>query len=251
MPTAKDTLGLNKGEFTKKIDSIIKNFRCNSKLIGKSKEFVLRSCALSGRWSKMALDPETSVYIRNIEIANSGRKVKMLSLERGGTRQPVPKSKLLDELYPAKRIATSATPEQKHYNAVRTAMRNGINHQIREFREGSSFPVTCRITERKLLKGSRVDVDHWGKPFAQIADEFLERVGKRYIDIVLVGPPSSKRFKDSELWEDWQEYHLNNCFLTIVCASANRSKGADGYKTPSYLIGSYESEDEEEISLNF
>jgi hypothetical protein len=176
----------------------------------------------------------------------------MLSLERGGTKQPVSKSKLIDSLYPAKKIATSASPEEKHYNAVRSAMRNGIASQLKEFRDNVPRPIICPLTGKTLRKGMRTDVDHFGKPFAQIADEFVGAMELTYIDIYLVGPPNRKRFKDKELWEAWQLFHIENCELHLVCSSANRSKGADGYRTPQELIGKYDTgEGEETLSLGF
>lgn len=251
MSIGKQTFDLNKTKFKEKIDQIIRNFRVNTYLIGESKTFILRACSLVKRWEKISIDPDTKIFIRNVEIAG-GRRVKMLSLERGGTRVPVSKSKLVDSLYPAKRIATSATPEEKHYNSVKGAMRAGIDSQLKEFRENVPRPITCRLTGKILRRGVRTDVDHHGKPFSQIADEFVSTMGLTYTDIVLVGPPNRKRFKDPELWDAWQLFHLENCQLSLVCASANRSKGSDGYQAPVELIGSYAIENEEEaLSLQF
>ena len=95
---AKETLGLGKGQFTEKMTRIINNHRANSKLIGEPKEFVLRVCRLTERWAKLAQKTDTLVYLRYIEIAG-GRKVKVLSLEGGGSKQPVPKAKLIESLY--------------------------------------------------------------------------------------------------------------------------------------------------------
>ncbi|ATW62807.1 hypothetical protein SCBWM1_gp123 [Synechococcus phage S-CBWM1] len=252
MSLGKETFELNKKEFTSRIDGIVKNYRCNSRVIGEARSFVIRACSLTSQWKKLATDPDTKVYLRNVDIANGGRKVKMICLERGGTRQPVSKSKLLDNLYPAKKIATTATPEEKHYNSVRSAMRNAIQWQLTKFRDYSEYPLRCRLTGKRLLRGMRTDVDHYGMPLAQIADNFLSEKGLRYIDILLVGPQTNKRFKDKGLWEEWQNYHLEHCKLSIVCASANRSKGADGYVTPKEIIGSYQSLDSDgDISLDF
>ena len=142
MTLGKDTFGINKTEFNQKIGRIIKNFRANSKLIGEPKEFVLRCCKLCDQWSKMANDPEVLVYLRNIEIA-SGRKIKLISLERGNTRQPVPKAKLVDALYPPKKTIATATPEEKHYNAVKAAMRGGVLHQLKERISGQGAVAHC------------------------------------------------------------------------------------------------------------
>jgi rhodanese-related sulfurtransferase len=250
MSIGKDTFGLNKTEFGQKFGRIIQNFRAGSKLIGEPREFVLRACKLTEQWGKLAADPEVVVYLRNLDIAG-GRKVKMVSLERGGTKQPVPKAKLLDALYPPKKIATTATPEEKHYNAVKAAMRQGIASQLKAFRDWVDGQVVCAITGKKIRPGMRTDVDHVGMTFSEIADSFVREKCLKYSAIVLCGPPTAKRFRDSELWEEWQEYHKQKARYSLVCASANRSKGSDGYIADKELLGSFAKEDPEDLSLDF
>jgi hypothetical protein len=250
MTLGQDTFGLNKTEFGEKISRIIKNFRANSKLIGEPKEFVIRACKLTERWSKLSNDPEVVVYLRNIDTAG-GRKVKVISLERGSTKQPVPKQKLLNELYPVKRIATSASPEEKHYNAVKAAMRGGIFYQLKAYRDSVNLPIICSITGKKIRPGMATDVDHIGMTFSEIADRFVGSLEKKYTDIVLCGPPTAKRFKDEVLWQQWVAYHLEYARFALVCASGNRSKGSDGYCTDPAIIGSFAKEDPEDLALDF
>lgn len=250
MGIGKDTFGINKTDFSQKIGKIVQNFRANSKLIGEPKAFIIRCCKLTDQWRKMAEDPEVEVYLRNLDIAG-GRKVKMISLERGATRQPVPKQKLVDSLYPPKRIATSATPEEKHYNAVKAAMRGAVTGQLKAFREGVTLPTICYLSGMKIRLGMKTDVDHIGKTFSEICDCFLAERELCYTDITLVGPPTAKRFKDFSLWLEWQEYHESNARYSLALASANRSKGSDGYATPQELYGSFKAEDPEDLSLDF
>lgn len=250
MTLGKDTFGLTKTEFNEKIGRIIKNFRANSKLIGEPREFVLRCCKLTERWSKLANDPEVVVYLRNLETAGN-RKIKMISLERGITKQPVPKNQLVDSLYPTKKIATTATPEEKHFNQVRVAMRHAIFYQLKAYRDCCQLPVICHISGKKIIPGSKSDVDHVGLTFSEISDNFIRERNLKYSDIVLVGPPTAKRFKDTKLWEEWTQYHLQHARYALAFASANRSKGSDGYKTDAGLIGSFKSEDPESLSLDF
>ncbi len=241
---------MNKTEFSDKIGRIIRNFRANSKLVGEPREFVIRACKLSERWQKLANDPEVVVYLRNNEIAG-GRKVKMIHLERGNTKQPVPKNQLVDALYPVKRIATSATPEEKHYNMVKGAMRVGITYQLKAFRDAVTLPTICSISGKKIRPGMKSDIDHIGMTFSEIADAFIEHKGLKYTDVVLKGPPTAKTFKDQQLWGEWIAFHLEHARFAITCASANRSKGSDGYKTNVDLIGSFKSDDPESLSLDF
>ena len=250
MTIGKDTFGISKTEFSQKVGRIIQNFRANSKLIGEPRDFVLRCCKLTEQWGKMAADPEVVVYLRNLDIAG-GRKVKMISLERGSTRQPVPKQKLVDTLYPPKKTATTATTEEKHYNVVKAAMRQGISPQLKQFRDWVDGQVVCAITGKKIRPGMRTDVDHVGMTFSEIADTFIREKCLKYSAIVLVGPPTAKRFKDGELWGEWIDYHRQKARYSLVCASANRSKGADGYTTDPELLGSFEKEDPEDLALDF
>jgi hypothetical protein len=90
-----------------------------------------------------------------------------------------------------------------------------------------------------------------GKTFSEIADCFVAEKGLKYTDIILVGPPTAKRFKDTALWEKWVYYHLEHARYSLTLASANRSKGAGEYKTREDLIGSFKSEDPDCLSLDF
>jgi hypothetical protein len=250
MAIGKETFELNKTQFTEKLGRVIKNFRANSKLIGEPSEFVLRCCKLTEKWSKLANDPEVIVYLRNIDTAG-GRRVKMLVLERGGTQQPVPKAQLISALYPTKKIATSATPEEKHYNAVKQAMRGGIFYQLKAFRDACGDGVICSITGKKIRPGVRSDVDHIGMTFSEIADAFIREKSLNYSRITLKGPPTAKVFADRELWEQWVAFHLQHARYSLTLASANRSKGCGDYTTPLELIGSFAKETPEDLSLDF
>lgn len=246
----KTTFELNKGEYSQKLTRIISNHRVNSKLVGEPRDFVLRSCRLVDQWAKLGGDPEVNVYLRNLDIAG-GRKIKMISLERAGSKQPVPKQKLVDALYPAKKIATSATPEEKHFNNVRVSMRFGITYQLRAFRYSVELPVLCELTYKKIRPGEKTDVDHIGMSFAEIADSFVAEKGLKYTDIALKGPPTAKVFSDRKLWEEWIAFHMSKARYALVCASANRSKGCGSYVTPEDLIGSFKSDDPDTMSLDF
>jgi hypothetical protein len=250
MSIGKATFDLNKTEFSQKIGRIIQNFRASSKLVGEPKEFVLRCCKLTDQWQKLANDPEVVVYLRNVDTAG-GRKVKMISLERGTTRQPVPKAKLVDALYPTKKIATTATPEEKHYNAVKAAMRGGIYYQLKAFRDACGDGVVCSITGKKIRPGMRTDVDHIGITFSEIADAFIREKCLNYSLVTLKGPPTAKVFSDQELWQQWVYYHLQHARFSLTLASANRSKGCGDYQTPEDLFGSFSKEDPEDLALDF
>ena len=250
MGIGQDTFGLTKKDYSEKLTRIINNHRASSKLVGEPAEFVLRSCRLSPQYDKLANDPEVVVYLKNIEIA-AGRKVKMIVLERKGSQQPVPKAKLVDFLFPPRKMACTATVEESHYNKCKSAMRNAIHYQLKAYRDSVSLPIICSLTGKKIRPGMRTDTDHIGTTFSEIADSFIAMKGLKYTDIVLKGPPTAKAFKDDILWQEWTHYHLAKARYALVCASANRSAGAKGYNTNPELLGSFAKGSPEDISLEF
>jgi hypothetical protein len=250
MTLGKDTFNLNKSEFNQKLSKIITNHRAGSKIIGEPKEFIIRCCKLSDRWAKLANDPEMLVYLRYNEIAG-GRRIKMIHLERGTTKQPVPKNQLVDSLYPVKKIATTATPEETHYNRVKASMRLAVTYQLKAFRDSCQLPIICSISGRKILPGQKTDIDHVGMTFSEIADNFIREKCLNYSLITLKGPPTAKVFSDCDLWEQWVHFHLQHARYSLTLASANRSKGASGYETPVELYGSFKAEDPDDLDLDF
>ena len=250
MAIGRETFGLTKTDYGKKLGKIIGNFRAGSRIIGEPREFILRSCRLTEQWGKLANDPDVTVYVRNWDIA-AGRKVKMVVLERGGSKQPVPKAKLLDALYPPRKKAEKVTPEVTHYQNVKLAMRGGITYQLRGYRDSVVLPITCSLTGKKIRPGVKTDVDHVGMSFSEIADSFLREKNLKFSDVVLKGPPTAKVFADTKLWGEWIAYHLEKARFALVCASANRSKGCEEYSTDAELIGSFAKENPEDLALDF
>ena len=130
-------------------------------------------------------------------------------------------------------------------------MRLAIHYQLKAFRDSINLPCVCSITGKHIRKGMKTDIDHCGMSFSEIADRFLLIKGIKYADVPLVGPPTGKSFKDRQLWDEWIHFHMANARYSLVCASANRSKGASGYETPQELFGSFKAETPEDLSLDF
>ncbi len=249
MSVAKETLGLNKGEFSKKISSIIDNHRAGSKLIGKPRDFLITACRLADRFSEVANRTEVEVRVANRRIGP--RSVKMLVIKEGGKEYPVPKGQLVDALYPAKATVRKANPEKKHALAVRAAMRSAVDSQLRAYRKQLKYPLECWHTQQIIRLGMRMDVDHIHKPFLQLCDEFIESRDLTYCDIPLIGPPNLKRFKDQKLQKAWILYHEIQARLAPSLARANRSAGSGEYEAKEALIGTFEVTDEENLDLDF
>ena len=242
---------MGKGDFSKSLSNIISNHRAGSRLLGKPRDFILTACRLSERFSKVANEPGTEVYLRSKKIGP--RKVKCLTLKRktDGFEQPVMKGQLVDQLYPAKKIATSASPEKKNALAVRSAMRAAVDYQLRNFRKQVRLPAECVHTGRQIRIGMRWDVDHIGKPFLQLCDEWVALQELTYLDLTLVGPPNLKKFKDNKLQKHWILWHETHCTLAPSLPKANRSQGAGDYQASEALLGSLKKEDPEDVDLDF
>jgi hypothetical protein len=246
----KDTFSLTKGEFADKFSRIVEAHRSGTRLIGKPRDFVITACRLADRFSKVANEADVEVRVENWPCGP--RKVKMAVLKRAdGFKQPIPKQKLVDALYPPRVTKRAPNLERKHVTAVRAAMRQLVDSQLRAYRKTLQYPLECHVTGKQLRPGMRVDIDHLGKPFVQIADDWVASLDLTYCDFVLVGPPNLKKFKDRALNDAWSLYHEDHARLIAVCAAANRSKGSGDYTTPSGVIGSFEKKTEDEIDLVF
>ena len=251
MSIAREVLGIGKGEFSKKFSDIVNNHRVGSKLLGKPKDFILTACRLTDRWSKVANDPSVEVRIKSVKAGP--RKVKMVVLVRtsDGREQPCGKGQIVDQLYPAKKISTSASPEKRHALKVRSAMRAAVDCQLRDWRKTVRFPAECVHTGRQIRKGMRWDVDHIGKPFLQLCDEWVELQGLTYLDLTLIGPPNLKRFKDSKLQAHWSLYHETHATLAPSLPKANRAAGSGEYQASEALLGSLKKGEPDDVDLDF
>jgi hypothetical protein len=250
MSVAKEALGLNKGEFQKKLSNIVDAHRANSKLIGKPRDFILTCCRLSSRYSKVANEPNVEVRLRSMKAGP--RSVKVLHLRReDGFEQPVPRGQLIDSLYPPRKTVNHAVPEKKHAMAVRGAMRNAVSYQLKDYRKTVQFPASCWHTEKMIRRGMRWDVDHILKPFVQLCDEFVAANDLKYCEIALGGPPNMKKFKDTKLWRAWQLFHECHARFAPTLPKANRSAGSGEYQASEALIGSFAGADEDDIDMDF
>jgi hypothetical protein len=248
---AKEALGLNKGEFQKKLGNIVDAHRAGTKVIGKPRDFILTACRLSERYSKVANEEGVEVRLKNMKIGP--RKVKCIHLKRksDGFEQPVPRGQLVDSLYPPRKTVRHASPEKKHALAVRAAMRTAVDYQLRKFRKAVRLPAECVHTEKQIRIGMRWDVDHIGKPFLQLCDEWVELQGLKYLDLTLKGPPNLKKFKDDKLQKHWILWHETHATLAPSLPKANRSQGAGDYQASEALLGSLKKEDPGDVDLDF
>ena len=245
-----------KGSFSKTLSAIITNHRAGAKLIGKPAQFVMEACSMCNKFTTVANRACTEVRLANKQIGP--RKVKMLVLrtisEKDGKSHDVmvPKQQLVDALYPAKKRESTDTPENIHYKKVRGAMRNAVSYQLKKAREKIDWGFAeCCNTGKLLRQSMKIDIDHYGSCFAELCDQWLAFEGLTYCDVMLSGPPNSKRIKEKELESSWMKFHHKRAHLRPSLAAANRSKGAGEYMTDSKLIGTFKAQSEDEMSLDW
>ena len=85
----------------------------------------------------------------------------------------------------------------------------------------------CAVCEKEH---KHLDVDHEGKPFAQIADEFLAAQGLTLDALKVKYSDRAFHLQGRKLRKDWQAFHDEQAVLTGVCHSCNCSKGSGGYR---------------------
>jgi len=244
-----------KGTFSTTLSAIVKNHRAGARIIGKPADFVLEACRLTDQWGTVAWRPTTEVRVANCQVGP--RKVKMLVLrttsEKDGKRHDVmlPKQKLVDALFPAKKREATNTPENAHYGKVRAAMRLAIQFQMKNARAKVVYPAECCVTGKMIRRGMKTDMDHHGTCFAELCDQWLAFEGLKYTDVVLCGPPNAKRIKDKELEGSWMQFHHRRANLRPSLAAANRSKGASDYATPTERIGTFRGQSDDEMDLDW
>jgi hypothetical protein len=244
-------------EFTKKgfserVTNLVETYRAGSKVLGSQRDFILGALRQSPKYTKSANDPNAEVFVKLWKCGP--RKVKMVVLRLpNGKEIPIPKKQLLDSLYPPQRKPRANTPtvEKQYAIKMRSTMRQLVDDQLRSYRSSLDFPLECWESNRRITRDTKFDIDHIGKPFVQIADEWLDHLGLTYSELVLVGPPNLKRFKDTGLNQSWKNWHMVESRLAPVLSSVNRSKGCGDYSTPEHLYGSFKVKSENEIDLEF
>ena len=76
----------------------------------------------------------------------------------------------------------------------------------------------------------KLAVDHDGKPFAQIVDEFLASKELTLEEVVLEWNGVAQGFRCRQLASGWHKWHDANATLVGLCRSCNSSKGSGGYR---------------------
>ena len=130
-------------------------------------------------------------------------------------------------------------------------MRTAVDLQLRKFRKAVRMPAECVHTGKIIRQGTPWDVDHIGKPFVQLCDEWVELQGLKYLDLSLKGPPNLKVFKDDKLQKHWKLWHETHATLAPALRKANRSAGSGEYQASEALLGSLKKEDPDDVDLDF
>ena len=85
------------------------------------------------------------------------------------------------------------------------------------------------VCPRCETRCSKLVVDHAGKPFAQIVDEFLASMDMVLEDLKIRGGKPGG-FRLMRLGKAWRQFHDENAVLEGLCARCNCSLGSRGYR---------------------
>lgn len=237
---------MTKSEFEKQISRIVNGTRLKCRVKKSDKQFLIEALKKTSRFNTMANDP--TLWITVEKVTAGPRYVRMLVLRRRPdptkrpSRQPCPKSKLVEAVYPTKvsrkKSENPLTKYKNHALKIREVFRSTVADQIRDFRKKLTYPRHCARTQAKLYDWMKIDIDHFNKPFIQICEEFLNSEKLYYSDIQIKGPPNMKELCDKTIENKWKEYHRSNAVLAAVGFKENRSAGSSNYVSDEKLLKS-------------
>lgn len=161
------------------------------------------------------IDESYFFYISNYKLPNN-RPVKMIFASNGQKKIPLPKNKLISEVFPSKR-------KESHSSRVKKAARNIIYPQIKTYRDRVELPIICPLSHNTLYSWRDIHIDHV-VPFIYLFNSWLEELNMPIDDVELIGPPSNKVFKNKRLTESWYNYHLLHANLQCVDSRFNLLK---------------------------
>lgn len=112
--------------------------------------------------------------------------------------------------------------------------RNGIA----AFRNEAFFTAKMQAARAEFTTGKcaecgrrrKLAVDHCGKPFAQILDEFIAHRGAVFARIGLAWSNGVHTLKHRGLAHAWRAWHDAHAELAGLCRACNSAKGSGGYK---------------------
>ena len=193
------------------------------------------------RYGAKCTDKTQYVLMWSRSKGGKGGRYKCIHLRtpNSGALIPLTKTKLLNVLSDSKPRKLSDRA------AVLLSMRSIISGQIDDFRANHKSKVKqytesgnlaaaremscCPITGKIMFK---THVDHYPKPFIQLADEWAELNGfDKFKDVPYSMRRGGHPELDSPYKESWEEYHAKYAGLRLVGAKANMRESARGYKT--------------------
>ena len=119
--------------------------------------------------------------------------------------------------------------EKNVRSRVLNALRNEAfgSEKMKKAREGlGSKCARCDKECKKLV------VDHAGKPFAQIVDEYVAEKGKRVEELGVSYKKGAFRLRTGS--KAWRNFHDANAELVGLCAACNMSLGSRGYRSAAH-----------------
>ena len=113
----------------------------------------------------------------------------------------------------------------KRLHALRNdAFKSKKSKEAHEMYGSGGECVVCKRVNKHL------DIDHDGKPFAQIVDEFLEKSRLELMGLKIEFRKNAFQLRQRAVKKAWKKFHDEHAVLKGVCHSCNCSKGSGGYR---------------------
>lgn len=112
--------------------------------------------------------------------------------------------------------------------AFRDAIFNDSNERYRVYKENIKNPICDNCKDVCCT----FHIDHHGKPFSQLLDDFLDFVKLKLSDVEIHhNALQTYEIKDDAVRYNWVLYHDKHASLRVLCKRCNLSFGAYGYKS--------------------
>ena len=132
-------------------------------------------------------------------------------------------AKCVENLYGGYNADRAKKAKQLH--ALRNdAFKSAKSKEAHEMYGNGGTCAVCKTVNKHL------DIDHDGKPFAQIVDEFLAGARLELMGLKIEYRNNAYQLKQRAVKKAWKKFHDEHAVLKGVCHTCNCSKGSGGYR---------------------
>jgi len=194
---------------------------------------------VSGLLKKKALDaPFQHEELRELMLHHPRRKIKDFLYFAKRAVPPYNKPCLTVTMPDRAVITVSWINCLKNLYGKNDPAKNKKQWVVQAFREAiSTSPKMVEAREKFGIgkcqcceKVAKLHIDHDGKPFAMLLDEFLEAKGLSLTKVTVNFTAKPYTLMSKKLAAEWIVYHDAEAKLEGLCRTCNSSKGSGGYR---------------------